>query len=244
MKRPLLALAAALSVLASPEPAKAQSYPIDCAILLCLAGGWPASVPCTRARAEFMRRITPWPVEPPLQIWRCPMHAAYAPRDAEPPGARIYAIAAPAFPKRPQSYGDFILPTLAPPPPEYRVSGSATHGLHQTEEEPRRAILHLAQAVGQGADIDISGRAFDFVRSTRVWHVEFYRHNLSNRHNTCRELHRIQLGTYGTQGDYRWSRATPQMVPAWMGMSRACNPGSFLPGGRRRMDRSSRQPGP
>lgn len=89
-------------------------------------------------------------------------------------------------------------------------------------------MLRLAQAVASGtADIDISGREFDFVRSIRVWHVEFYRHNLSNRHNTCREVHRIQLGTYGTQGDYRWSRATPQMVPAWMGMSRACNPGNF-----------------
>lgn len=55
----------------------AQSYPIDCAILLCLSGGWPSSAPCTRARAEFIRRITPWPVEPPLQIWRCPMGASY-----------------------------------------------------------------------------------------------------------------------------------------------------------------------
>ena len=89
-------------------------------------------------------------------------------------------------------------------------------------------MLRLAQAVASGsADIDISGREFDFVRSIRVWHVAFYRHNLSNRHNTCRELYQIQLGTYGTQGDYRWLRATPQMVPAWMGMSRACSPGSF-----------------
>lgn len=60
-----------------PSTTKAQTYPIDCAILLCLSGGWPASVPCSRARAEFIRRITPWPVEPPLQIWRCPMGASY-----------------------------------------------------------------------------------------------------------------------------------------------------------------------
>jgi hypothetical protein len=38
---------------------QAQTYQIDCAILLCLSGGWPASVPCARARAEFIRRITP-----------------------------------------------------------------------------------------------------------------------------------------------------------------------------------------
>ena len=54
----------------------AAAYPVDCAILLCLAGGWPASVECAYARAVFIRRITPWPVEPPLQIWNCPMHAA------------------------------------------------------------------------------------------------------------------------------------------------------------------------
>lgn len=55
-----------------PAPA-AQAYPIDCAILLCMAGGFPASVECSRAKAEVIRRITPWPVEPPLQLWRCPM---------------------------------------------------------------------------------------------------------------------------------------------------------------------------
>lgn len=59
------------------QKANAHSYPIDCAILLCLSGGWPSSAPCTRARAEFIRRITPWPVEPPLQIWRCPMGASF-----------------------------------------------------------------------------------------------------------------------------------------------------------------------
>ena len=61
--------AVAASLLAGPVAA----YPIDCAILLCLAGGFPASAECSAAKAEFLRRITPWPVEPPLQLWRCPM---------------------------------------------------------------------------------------------------------------------------------------------------------------------------
>lgn len=61
--------AVAASLLAGPVAA----YPIDCAILLCLAGGFPASAECSAAKAEFIRRITPWPVEPPLQLWRCPM---------------------------------------------------------------------------------------------------------------------------------------------------------------------------
>ena len=51
----------------------AQATPIDCSILLCMAGGFPASAECTAAKAEVIRRITPVPVEPPLQIWRCPM---------------------------------------------------------------------------------------------------------------------------------------------------------------------------
>lgn len=72
------------------KPAAAQGYQIDCAILLCLAGGWPASVPCARARAEFIRRITPWPIEPPLQIWRCPMRAEF---EAPNPVERLYRLA-------------------------------------------------------------------------------------------------------------------------------------------------------
>lgn len=56
-------------------PSAASAYPIDCAILLCLAGGFPASAECTAAKAEVIRRITPWPVEPPLQLWNCPMQA-------------------------------------------------------------------------------------------------------------------------------------------------------------------------
>ena len=62
---------------------KAEAYPVDCAILLCLAGGWPASAECTQARAVFIRRITPWPIEPPLQIWNCPMRVSFRPADRQ-----------------------------------------------------------------------------------------------------------------------------------------------------------------
>ena len=71
---PALLLGASLST-ATVTPAVA--YPVDCAILLCLAGGWPASAECAHARAVFIRRITPWPIEPPLQIWNCPMRASF-----------------------------------------------------------------------------------------------------------------------------------------------------------------------
>lgn len=59
------------------HPSSVSAYPVDCAILLCLAGGWPASTECAQARAVFIRRITPWPIEPPLQIWNCPMGVGF-----------------------------------------------------------------------------------------------------------------------------------------------------------------------
>ena len=84
---------AAAGFLATSDLADAQTYQIDCAILLCLSGGWPASVPCARARAEFIRRITPWPIEPPLQIWRCPMGVAFEVDPSQTDTQRFFDIA-------------------------------------------------------------------------------------------------------------------------------------------------------
>ena len=72
VRRAMLATSVAAG-LTTPWIAAAQAYPIDCAILLCLAGGFPASAECSAAKTEVIRRITPWPIEPPLQLWRCPM---------------------------------------------------------------------------------------------------------------------------------------------------------------------------
>ena len=81
----LAATAVSLS-LATP----AAAYPVDCAILLCLAGGWPASAECAHARTVFIARITPWPIEPPLQIWNCPMRATF--RGEAKPIERLFDI--------------------------------------------------------------------------------------------------------------------------------------------------------
>ncbi len=59
MQHPLTSLAAAGLALTMITPASAQGYQVHCAILLCLAGGWPASAPCAHARAVFIRRLTP-----------------------------------------------------------------------------------------------------------------------------------------------------------------------------------------
>lgn len=75
----------AFGVTATPAP-EVQSHPVDCAILLCLAGGFPLSAECTVAKATMIRRITPWPVSPPLQLWNCPMGlpAGFTPAPGSP----------------------------------------------------------------------------------------------------------------------------------------------------------------
>jgi hypothetical protein len=72
----LIALGLSSLLAIGPGAPAASAYPIDCAILLCMAGGFPASAECTAAKAEMIQRITPFPVEPPLQIWRCPLRSA------------------------------------------------------------------------------------------------------------------------------------------------------------------------
>lgn len=69
----MLAAVATAPLATATAPTAARAYPIDCAILLCMAGGFPPLTECSAAKAEVIRRITPWPVEPPLQLWRCPM---------------------------------------------------------------------------------------------------------------------------------------------------------------------------
>ena len=78
MKRGAATALTCTSLLLAAPPA-AQAYQVDCAILICLAGGWPGSAECNEARSVFISRITPWPVEPPLQIWNCPLSVAYRP---------------------------------------------------------------------------------------------------------------------------------------------------------------------
>ncbi len=188
-----------------PSPVRSQTYPIDCAILLCLSGGWPASAPCTRARAEFIRRITPWPVEPPLQIWRCPMGANY--KTVPPPNSadRIFEAFFHNNRLRPsQSSSFFDLAAGAPTEAGLR-SPEASSGL-----DPRDSDFRLVQ---DRADIDISGPEFNFVRSIRVFDVRYARQNESGRDGDCNRSATVVLGTYGTQGDFAWQRSSITALP-------------------------------
>jgi len=94
------------AIAASVTPAPVAAYQIDCAILLCLAGGFPASAECTAAKAEMIRRITPVPVEPPLQLWRCPM--GLSPDVAEAIGMAAVTLGPDGLPDEVRKYRDAI----------------------------------------------------------------------------------------------------------------------------------------
>lgn len=200
---PALALAGPIS----PTQASAQTYPIDCAILLCLSGGWPASVPCARARAEFIRRITPWPVEPPLQIWRCPMGASFEgppmPRATERVIEALFRGAEP-----PANFSSAVFDLAAVGDDRLDLEGpNATWGNLVRADY----ALHLAQ---DRADIDISGPEFNFVRSIRVFDVRHAWQRESGQDGDCNRSATVVLGSYGTQGDFSWSASSPAALPA------------------------------
>jgi hypothetical protein len=182
---------AAMALLASSAPQAVKAYQVDCAILLCLAGGWPASAECAHARAVFIRRISPWPIEPPLQIWRCPMGVSER------------------------------VPMQSAAPKIWEASAQAGRTLGQ---------IILAQVVEGGADIDISGLEFDFVRSIRVWDVRHYSHMELGSDDVCSESYNMRLGTYGPQGEFGWRRTTPAAAPQWVLASRRCSPSNWRRG--------------
>jgi hypothetical protein len=204
-------------------PALASAYEVDCAILLCLSGGWPASAECSHARDVFIQRITPWPIEPPLQIWRCPMGAAMNSNPEEAPRGRFYNFAFGDAPKQsaPYKLGSYREPGRAMPAAARQYEGAADVSV---------AVLQLAKLISTEngtADIDMSGPEFDFVRSIKVWNVLHYSHAKRGRNDECRENSNITLGTYGVQGEFRWKPSEPGPVPGWVIPSRSCEPGSY-----------------
>ena len=192
----------------------AQTYQIDCAILLCLSGGWPASVPCARARAEFIRRITPWPVEPPLQVWRCPMGVSYLTDQTESDFGRIYDILSDERKGPPLQSVPMRDGSTAPVPENAILRRNGSSGAMPQGD----FALHLIQ---DRADIDISGPEFNFVRSIRVFDVRYARQHESGRDGDCNRSASIYLGTYGMQGNFSWTTSSPAALPsAHVGLDR------------------------
>ena len=212
-----LAVAAVASTVAAHQPAQAQVYPIDCAILLCLSGGWPASVPCARARAEFIRRITPWPVEPPLQIWRCPMGASLEADPERMSTTRIWdallddmQIPLQSYPRSPAT-GD--APALDAQPAVLRreVGGD---GMRLPEGFALQLVDYDYINEDGRADIDISSPEFNFVRSIRVYMIQGrQREGGRDGDEECRRSSNVRLGRYGVQGDYGWESSSLAAVP-------------------------------
>ncbi len=76
---------------------------------------------------------------------------------------------------------------------------------------PQDSPLLVPVQSEEQADIDISGDTFDFVRSIRVYHIQFSQSE--NRDGDCNRYDSTRLGSYGVQGDYRWTRSSVANVP-------------------------------
>lgn len=174
----------------------AVAYPVDCAILLCLAGGWPASAECAHARAVFIRRITPWPIEPPLQLWNCPMRASLRDGGKFLKDTRLFEISAP------QSVG---------------LTAPLNAALGNDGPDAGSWLIPIAgedySEANGSADIDISGREYDFVRSIRVFSIEHARQWWGGKDGECKQQQAVRLGTYGAQGEFTWRAATVAELP-------------------------------
>lgn len=237
IRRFCLAIASTAALTLPPNPADA--YQVDCAILLCLSGGWPASAPCAHARAVFIRRITPWPIEPPLQIWRCPM--GIAANDTLAPSQHLFDLAFSDAPPPLQSYpeDDYAFDTF---PTGASGKTVVVDAQNSVEPEPApSAYSPLSAAISdgkfdpadilqlvatQGADIDISDPAFDFVRSIKVWDVRHFSHRARGREGDCTIEQNINLGTYGPQGAFSWRRASYIEAPSWVLPVTSCSSSS------------------
>lgn len=195
MKRSAATALTCTGLLLAAPPA-AQAHQVDCAILICLAGGWPGSAECNEARSVFISRITPWPVEPPLQIWNCPLNVAYRPSQGQN--------------TLPLPHEAASTPMLSAPQP---FSAVLEGGFLPKSEKNEMLALIADYADDNGvADVDISGAEYDFVRSIRVYNVEYARQRESGD-GDCRRSEKVRIGTYGMQGDFSWSRSSVSSLP-------------------------------
>ena len=82
----------------------------------------------------------------------------------------------------------------------------------------RVSALRLIQDRG---DIDISDPEFNFVRTIRVFDARYVNQRESGPNDECNRTATIYLGTYGTQGDFSWTRSSPAALPeAHVGLER------------------------
>ena len=114
-----------------------------------------------------------------------------------------------------QSNPQNTIPPAQVPPAVFRSGGSSEERLADGFS------LTLTQA-SPGADIDISGPEFNFVRSIRVYNVTYASQRESGRDGDCNRFFSMRIGTYGTQGGFRWARGSSlsQLPKAHVGLER------------------------
>lgn len=196
--------------------APADAYPIDCAIFLCLAGGWPNDPDCNAARAEFIRRITPMPVEPPLQLWRCPMGVVSGSSQLTPMQRleSIKAVSAMPTPELPGEEGAIA------------VEASFTSELWSTSGADQSAswtpVGSPALLEPTLASVDLSSADFDVVRSIRVWDVRHYSYRVRDREGPCSVRLDMVVGTYDDNANFHWSDRAPWPRPDWLPLRKDC----------------------
>ncbi|WP_170432278.1 hypothetical protein [Ruegeria arenilitoris] len=225
-----LKLLGCTSAIALGFTAPAYAYPIDCAIFLCLAGGWPSSPDCNVAQTEFIRRITPLPVEPPLQLWRCPMGATSGSSNMSPM-QRLDAIKSlsanplPEFPgtngKTPQvvdvTYSQYSWPMLD--------DSDALKRAPLGERETQLATVGAGSPAFPEpilANVNLSAPDFDVVRSIRVWHVRHYSYKVREREGPCETRLDMDVGSYDENASFGWSDRALSPRPAWLPLRRKC----------------------
>lgn len=226
-----LKLLGCTSAIALGITAPAYAYPIDCAIFLCLAGGWPSSPDCNAARAEFIRRITPLPVEPPLQLWRCPMGAISGSSNMSPIQHldAIKSSSANPLPELPGTYGK------TPQVVDVTYTRDSWPML-DASDVMKRAPLGTKETslaiIGAGspalpdptlANVNLLSSDFDVIRSIRVWDVRHYSYRRWSRDDEqCHVSLDMMVGSYDENASFNWSDRSPGPRPSWLPLRRQC----------------------
>ncbi|WP_099911791.1 hypothetical protein [Puniceibacterium antarcticum] len=83
--------------------------------------------------------------------------------------------------------------------------------LRDPNDQDATSILQLV--AGQEADIDISDPIYDFVRSIRVFDIKASQRT-RGKDRDCIRSSKVRIGSYGTQGDYTWHKASMSDLPA------------------------------
>jgi hypothetical protein len=146
-------------------------------------------------------------VEPPLQIWRCPMGASHDGPATSRPTEQIFDAL---------NGGSGIPSNSSSPLFDQATTAGGTLGFRGSDAVWGNLVradyaLHLVE---DRANIDISGPEFNFVRSIRVFDVRYAWQHETGEGGNCYRSAVVVLGTYGTQGDFSWRRSSQAALPA------------------------------